>query len=724
MRKFKNLVIGGIEQKFLNLVLISMLLVAGVFLAAMLTQNAYLVNLTNETSEKQIASMTGTTSEVVDALVSDNIRNVTGLQAKVTDRMFYDRSAGIRMVAETAARLLTSPNSVAPAAWQRPDISRDGELSVMVVLPDGVEEADVAKELGVLANLTETMTSLGTAYGADNVWFSTPNGVTLMADTRAADWINDDGSYVTYNAPNRYWYRQAVKAGKQVFSDVEFDFSSGKMCVTCAEPVYGPDGTLLGVAGADIFLDDMQEAVRNASENGAFLGIVNGEGHLILAPSDQLQVESSADADDQRNSEYPELAAFMADALKGETDVRLVHAYGDAYYMAAVPLETVGWTMITAYSQSKAEEPVRQLEADFQKIEEDAAAAYRSRSDKGKILAWIVLILLLAAMLFGAIKLGKRIVRPLNTITQRIQELSEDNLEFKMEDTFRTGDEVEALAESFASISHRTVEYLDTVQRVTAEKERIGAELSLATQIQSAMLPHIVPAFPDRNDFDVVGTMDAAKEVGGDFYDYFLIDDDHLCLVIADVSGKGVPAALFMMASRIILQSTAKNGGSPSEILTRANQAICSDNETEMFVTVWIGTLELSTGKLTCSNAGHEYPVFRAPGGQFELFRDRHGFVIGGMEDSKYKEYEVQLEPGSRIFVYTDGVPEATNAAEELFGTDRMIEALNRNPDAEPMIILKNVREAVDDFVQNAEQFDDLTMLCLEYRGPDAPEKA
>ena len=360
------------------------------------------------------------------------------------------------------------------------------------------------------------------------------------------------------------------------------------------------------------------------------------------------------------------------------------------------------------------------LLASYAGITEEARGSYQDMIRKTSHSSMILLCLIALVSAAGAIVLGRRIVKPLNTITKRISQLSESNLEFRMEDAFRTGDEVEELAQSFAAISHKTVGYLDTVRRVTAEKERIGAELSLATQIQAAMLPHIVPAFPDREDFDVIGSMDPAKEVGGDFYDYFLVDDDHLCMVIADVSGKGVPAALFMMASKIILQSVAMLGGSPGEILTKTNEAICSSNEAQMFVTVWVGILELSTGKLTCSNAGHEYPMFKKPGGKFEMYKDRHGFVIGGMDGMKYREYELTLEPGAKLFVYTDGVPEATDDRQEMFGTDRMTEALNSDPEAAPMDVLKNVRRAVDAFVREAEQFDDLTMLCLEYKGPAA----
>jgi hypothetical protein len=241
-------------------------------------------------------------------------------------------------------------------------------------------------------------------------------------------------------------------------------------------------------------------------------------------------------------------------------------------------------------------------------------------------------------------------------------------------------------------------------------------ELNMATEIQASMLPSIFPAFPRRDEFDLYASMDPAKEVGGDFYDFFMIDDDHLGIVIADVSGKGVPAALFMMIAKTVVQNYAKLGISASEVLGRANEALCAQNKMEMFVTTWIGILEISTGRMNCSSAGHEYPSI-CHAGKFELLKDKHGFVLGGMDGVKYKDYEIMLEKGDKIFVYTDGVPEATNSDKELFGTDRMIDALNSDVLATPKEVLRIVREAVDKFVGTAEQFDDLTMVCLEYRG-------
>ncbi|SEP98869.1 Serine phosphatase RsbU, regulator of sigma subunit [Lachnospiraceae bacterium NE2001] len=267
----------------------------------------------------------------------------------------------------------------------------------------------------------------------------------------------------------------------------------------------------------------------------------------------------------------------------------------------------------------------------------------------------------------------------------------------------------------FEIIRIQTERYEDQQKETT----RLDTELTMATRIQAETLPNIFPAFPERDDFNIYASMNPAKEVGGDFYDFFLIDNDHLGIVMADVSGKGVPAALFMMVSKILVQNYAMMGKSPKEVLESVNRQICANNPEEMFVTVWFGSLDLSSGKLVAANAGHEYPVLKKPGGSFELVKDKHGLVIGGMDGVRYSQYELQMDPGAKLFLYTDGVPEATNAENELFGTDRMVEALRIMENDSPKDILSVVDASVADFVREAPQFDDLTMLCLEYRGPE-----
>ncbi|MCD8362245.1 MAG: serine/threonine-protein phosphatase, partial [Lachnospiraceae bacterium] len=232
----------------------------------------------------------------------------------------------------------------------------------------------------------------------------------------------------------------------------------------------------------------------------------------------------------------------------------------------------------------------------------------------------------------------------------------------------------------------------------------------------------IFPPFPNRKEFDLYASMNPAKEVGGDFYDFFLVDEDHLALVIADVSGKGVPAAMFMVIAKTLIKNAAQAGLSAKEVLEKVNNQLCESNESGMFVTVWLGILTISDGRLVCANAGHEFPAIRRAGGSFELFRDRHGLVLAGMEDSRYREYELTLLPGDTIFVYTDGVAEATSREEELFGTDRMLAALNRKENAICADLLSQVQEEIDRFVGEAPQFDDITMLTLYYRGKTSGE--
>ena len=343
-------------------------------------------------------------------------------------------------------------------------------------------------------------------------------------------------------------------------------------------------------------------------------------------------------------------------------------------------------------------------------------------------LAMILLTVLISCL--QAIRIKRKLVTPINMITEASERFADtDNITDKSGGVFadldiHTGDELEELAHTMADMERGLTEYGKNLLKITAEKERISTELSLAKEIQFAMLPHIFPPFPNREEFDIYAEMDPAREVGGDFYDFFLIDEDHLCLVMADVSGKGVPAALFMMISKTILQSCAMLGNSPADILAKTNEGLCSNNQAEMFVTVWLGILEISTGRLTAANAGHEYPILKQNGGQFVLCKDKHSFAVGGMDGIRYKEYEILLQKGDQLFLYTDGVPEAENPERKMFGEQRLLAALNSEPYAEPKQLLKNVREAVSDFVRDAEQFDDLTMLGMEYRGISKEEKS
>ena len=335
-----------------------------------------------------------------------------------------------------------------------------------------------------------------------------------------------------------------------------------------------------------------------------------------------------------------------------------------------------------------------------------------------------VVILLIVAITLSVVILQRTTIKPLRQLAGAAMRFANEDRAFSKDDVIcldiRSNDEIGDLYREIKSMENRIVDYTEHLTQVTAEKERVSTELRTASDIQESMLPNSFPAFPDRTDFDLYASMSPAKEVGGDFYDFFMISPTQLALVIADVSDKGVPAALFMMSSKILLNYRTQMGGSPSEILQAVNAQICRNNKSRMFVTVWLGILDLESGVLTCSNAGHEYPFLRGRDGVFRVFRDKHGLVVGAMAQSRYRDYEIRMEPGDAVFVYTDGVPEANNEGGEFYGLERLDAALNRLSDQDPRHILEGVKADVDAFTGQAKQFDDLTMLCLEYKGSTA----
>ena len=282
----------------------------------------------------------------------------------------------------------------------------------------------------------------------------------------------------------------------------------------------------------------------------------------------------------------------------------------------------------------------------------------------------------------------------------------------------RSNDEMGDLSRDIRTMQENIVTNTENLARMTAERERTATKLELAAEIQADALPNVFPAFPDHKEFDIFASMTPAKEVGGDFYDFFLIDETHLGIVIADVSDKDVPAALFMMSAKTLIRSYAKTETSPAKVMQAVNDHICENNRHLMFVTVWFGILDLTTGTIRTVNAGHENPALMPAGGRFGLLRDKHSIIVGLRKGVRYQELEINLTPGAKIFLYTDGIPDAHNAADEVFGEERIAAVLNEVREKSPEELLQHMKKAVDTFVQDAEQFDDLTMLCLEYNGP------
>ena len=331
---------------------------------------------------------------------------------------------------------------------------------------------------------------------------------------------------------------------------------------------------------------------------------------------------------------------------------------------------------------------------------------FASRNSNAYETAFADILLFTVVFMLIYILVQKIIVNNLDRINASLTKITKGNLDETV--NVRESSEFASLSDDINLTVTALKGYIEQAEK------RMEEELEFARQIQSSALPKNFK-FP-RDEFELFATMDPAKEVGGDFYDFFFVDKNKIALVIADVSGKGIPAALFMMRSKTAIKSLAESGRTPGEIFEKANDTLCEGNDADMFVTAWIGIVDLETGKVQCANAGHEYPAIKRADGKWELFKDKHCLALAAMEGMPFKEYEFQIEPGDKLFVYTDGVPEAINSNEEQFGTDRMLEALNDAQNTGMQHILSFVRKRISNFVGGADQFDDITMLGFDFK--------
>lgn len=668
----------------------------------------------NEAEKISSAAMT-------DQMKSSLLQLAEG-KADLADKALEEFQVSVQTVADTVSHIYNNMDEYDSRSVPLPDASKDGELSLQLLFSEKTDTsgADVRNELGKIANAQDTL--LAVNKNDPNMvsnYIATKTGIMIQADYISAKKFDENGNIMPYEASERPWYQGAFESGAPYFTSLSRDAHTSGIGIMCGVPFY-QGKTIMGVAGAGMYLDELQKAVLNTKvgKNG-YACMIDGEGKVIFSSGSSETF--SADPDtvaDLRQSEKTDLSELVTAAVNGEEGVTLFELDGVSSYIAYAPLKTVGWTFLTVIPEQEVNEPTQSLMTSLQDST-DKMVESSNRQIRSMILTVIIVIVILSAFSFlSSKKAAEILVRQMKELALRVQKIKGDDLNFEWEED--TGDEIQILADAFSSMTVRMRQYISDITTITAEKERIGAELDLATKIQADMLPNIFPAFPEREDFDIHASMTPAKEVGGDFYDFFLIDDDHLAIVMADVSGKGVPAALFMMMSKILINDVTMMAGpdaSPAEVLTKVNDTICQNNKEEMFVTVWLGILTISTGHVVAANAGHEYPILKKADGKFELFKDKHGFVIGGMAGMRYKEYEFTIEKDGVLFLYTDGVAEATDAKEELFGIERTLEALNGNEGQDqvsPEKLLLQVKKAVDGFVGEAPQFDDLTMLAVK----------
>lgn len=629
--------------------------------------------------------------------MNQNLLNVVKDKADLADSELGKYADYIRDFSSYIHDLYQHPEDYVQREVFPPDAASAGVCTMQryLVSPDISVEA-TAQERRLLGNLEQLWAPVlsGSKDMITTIYVGTQSGFLLSYDDCADLGVTpgSDESYFDYFQSS--WYTSAMEAGTVLFTDTYPDAYGRGLMISCAAPFYDAQDQFAGVVCMDILIGDLTSYVIDvALGEGAYAFLVNASGDII-ASADMKATDAAFESILDASSAVYEVSAPI---INGETGVMLTS--GGVYY-AYTPVSSANWKFCVHIPESLVLAPVKAME----------------RNIIAAIFAFVAaLALIIFCVVLMVRRFSQKLTAPLTALGQDVQTISSGNLDYRAE--IRSNDEIGDLAGSFNNMAASLKQHIENLTAVTAEKERIGAELDVATHIQKSMLPCIFPAFPERKEFDVYATMNPAKEVGGDFYDFFMVDDTHLAVVMADVSGKGVPAALFMVIGKTLIKDHTQPGKSLGEVFTDVNNMLCDSNSEGLFITAFEGVLDLVTGEFRYVNAGHEPPYLCKQGEGFEAYKIRAGFVLAGMEDLRYREGSLQLSPGDRIFLYTDGVTEATDGANQLYGSERLHRVLNANLDADPETLLPAVKADVDQFVGDAPQFDDITMLCLAYRG-------
>ena len=650
------------------------------------------------TSLGGIVSMMRIQGDSEKALISQmeqDLNNITTNKAALAESELSNFSSYVENFASYIHELYVNPNDYKDYNVLPADAKNAGVLAMQRSLTTrDIKLDDISDDIKLLGNLKHIWAPVMQKY--ENtiavMYIGTEKGFLLGYDKYSDTAAPKDGVEEYYDYTKSGWYVKAKALNKVCFTDLYMDGYGRGLMITCAAPFYDSENKFAGVVGMDILISDLYHLIVELGLDksvNAFL--VDNNGNIIN--NDKTNSVTESLAQEKGISEF-----VTNEILSGKTGVSLAP---NMNYYAYTPITSTGWKFCVKIPENVILSPVRSI----------------NRNVILTILLFLgAFLIILLTVGVASRKFSSKLTKPIIALSNDVKEISGGNLDYRAK--IYDNDEIGDLAKSFNDMAVSLKDYIKNLAAVTAEKERIGAELNVATQIQADMLPRIFPPFSDRKEFEIYATMTPAKEVGGDFYDFFLIDEDHLCLVMADVSGKGVPAALFMVIAKTLIKNRALMGGTPSEILRDVNMQLCEGNDAELFVTVWLGILDIKTGKVTSSNAGHEYPAIkRADSNTFELFKTKHSPAVATMEGLRFKQNEFELKHNDILYIYTDGVAEATNSSEELYGEERMIEALNRHANAPVNEILINMKQDVDKFTGDAPQFDDITMLVLRYFG-------
>ena len=661
-------------------------------------------------------------------------------KANRVDRELRTIKEDAEYIALIMERLMAHPEAYVPRQVKDPhrEPVRAGEVYLYyapsVRSPEA--KAEMAAEVGAASGIADTLENMASFYMNYNgsILIASEKGYMFCVDLQHSgkEYVEFTQEFFdTFTPKERPWYKQAIAAGRPTLTGVYMGVE-GFPFVDYAAPVrVGTE--IVGVVSIGMDIASLYQAVtergRGEVADAGVNFVLDSKGAVVLSTEKAGLLAVTGDNRDLRQSSEPSFVEKAKSMVEGRSGVVPVTLEGEAYYLAYAPIPSVGWSFGTMVKASEIVAPAREAHSSVTAQAEEFAASMDAFFRENLWQMGILLIVILVLLAGASRKLAERFVQPIVVLTEGVREIAKGDLDKHLD--IKTGDEIEELSDSVNQMTVELKEYMANLAKVTADKQRIATELSLAQGIQEGMLPKISPQVSEGSGFELYATMEAAKSVGGDFYDFYVLDREHLAVTMADVSGKGVPAALFMMISKTILKNNALTAAYASgaenvnwaEIMELSNRQLCENNEEMMFVTVFFGVLNTTTGEFAYVNGGHNAPLIgRVQGETVDwqyIVEGKKAHMVGVMEESVYEEKRMTLAPGDMLYFYTDGVTEAMDPERRLYTEERLQETLNHvgTTAASVREILAAVRADIEAHASGAEQSDDITMLGVRFLG-------
>lgn len=654
--------------------------------------------------------------------VKDRLTDTTVLRARLVGRILDGCALSVESLADTLTDTLQHEGEYVPkelpvanydeVASYEPYVYYTAELIEHGITPE------LRQEINYVSSIEDDIRRISKRY----------QGCILAASDKGylirIDMIDLDGKGAvlcqepmrsTYGFKHKEWYQSAIKSDKMIFTK-PYMASYNRPCLSIGVPYHDMVG-IAGVVVADIDTEYICQRMSSSDVDGSdFSFIMDHDGNVIISPRKEGSFAATDMNNNLRKADDQALVETTERMIAGEQGIALVKVDGGEYYLAYAPVPDVGWSVGTVIKTAEITVAGDKTEAYVNKVFENYDMKLVGFFLIKAIGAILLFILTLYIILRKNVDMARGFAEPIDTLIDGVKEIAAGNLDRKL--SIKTGDELETLADSVNHMSHELTLYMERLAKTTAQKEHIETELSVATRIQTGMLPDGHNPFPNRHDLDLAAIMQPAREVGGDFYDFYFLDEHHLVVTVADVSGKGVPAALFMVIAKTLLKENLLFAGEPDrlgQVFYETNNALIRSNKESMFVTVFCGVLDTITGEFVYVNAGHNPPIIRKKERR-SYMEMAHYPVLGALDDISYDVTKLKLDQGDAIFLYTDGITEAMNVERKFFGNQRLLKIMASICDSAKQDI-ETVYEAVKEFTGEAAQSDDITMLELIYFG-------